>query len=263
MENCRKQPENRCRGFSLVETLVVVALAAMILIGALEVYNHVRSDTTIILGKLDENRLADEVLQRMAEDVDRIVAPGFDSTMQIRNKLDNGFYTAQLIIENKYYGNQQTTPQIYERVIWQAVYDGFENALLLYRLHGGLNVEDKILDVNKEEKEKSLYIPMASGITFFEIQAVEAQKMIPSWADQTKLPKGIRIGISFAEMEEDSSGQWSVPEDKILYRTVAINRSREITYKFKAKEFDPNDFLTGESDTDDPNSILEDLPEGG
>jgi len=228
---------------SLVEMLVVVALAAMILVGTLGVYNRVRSDATIIFEKLDENRLATEVLQRIAEDVDRIVAPGFDAAVRIQNKMDNGLAAAQLTISNKYYGDgTKPKAEIYEQVIWQSHYDAFEDAMILYRMHSGLNVEDKILDENKEDRELSMYIPVISGVTFFEVQAMQEQKLIQNWT-QTKLPSGLRIGISFAELQEDLGGRWIVPEEKIIYRDLAVDRTRAITYKFKPKVFDANDFL--------------------
>ena len=262
MKKPRKHPEYRRTpdAFSLVEMLVVVALAAMILVGTLAVYNRVRSDAAVIFDKLDENRLAQEVLQRISEDVDRIVAPGFDATLEIRNKVDNGLYAAQLVIENKYYGGEPARAQIYERVVWQSMYDSFEDAMLLYRMHTGLNVEDKVLDENKEERELNMYIPVASGMTFFEVQVVDNQKLIPQWVQKT-LPKGIRIGISFAPLERDLSGQWVVPEDKILYRTVAVDRTRKITYKFKPKVFDANDFLREDYDLRDASLGGEDNPD--
>ncbi len=266
MNEIRNHPDSSRHeaAFSLVETLVVVALAAMILVAVLGVFNRVRSDAAAITGKLDENRLPYEILQRIAEDIDRIVAPGFDATVQFRNKVDNGFYSAQLIIENKYYGGQPPQSRIYERVIWVSTYDAFENALLLYRLHDGLNVEDKVLDENKKPEEQTLYIPITTGLTFFEIQAVENQNLISSWV-QDKLPRGIQIGISIAPLEEDADGRWTVPEETIIYRTVTVDRTREIPYKFKAKVFDANDFLSEEDqweeDIEDPNEPLEE--EGG
>lgn len=244
MRNNPKQGDTGKVGpaFSLVETLVVVALAAMILVATLGVYNRVRSDAAVILQKLDENRLPDEVLQRIAEDIDRIVAPGFDAKVQIRNKVDNGFYAAQLGLANKFYGGQPPRENIYEQVVWQTQYDAFEDAMILYRMHSGLNVEDKILDESKDLREQTLYIPVASGLTFFEVQAVENQELVPNWT-QDKPPRGIRIGISFAPMEEGWDGRWAVPEQKILYRTVAVDRTRAIAYKFKARVLDANDFL--------------------
>jgi prepilin-type N-terminal cleavage/methylation domain-containing protein len=243
----------RQRAFTLTEMLVVVALAAMILISALGIYQRTRADASVILDRLEETRLADEVLQRIAEDIDRIAAPGFDATIQIRNKVDNGLVGAQLTVENKYFGGQPPQPRIYERVIWQSMYDAFDGALLLYRMHGGLNVEDKILEEKKDPAEQTLYIPVASGITFFQIQAVENQQYKDSWTAD-KPPKGVRIGISFAEPEEDAEGRWAVPEEKILYRTAAIDRTRVIQYTFKPRVLDVNDFLPEPTPpTEEPN----------
>jgi len=259
----KQQPEARSvpRAFTLVETLVVVALASMILVSVVSVFNRTRTDAAVITEKLDENRLANEVLQRIAEDIDRLAAPGFDAVVQINNKTDNGFFSARLIIDNKYYDSANPPKaRIYERVIWVSTYDAFEDSLLLYRMHDGLNVEDKILDENKEPAELSMFIPMASGITYFEMQAMENQKLIQNWT-QPKLPKGIRISISFAPMEQDLDGHWSVPEDKILHRTVAIDRTRAITYKFKPKIFDANDFLFDELPDEEPEAEEEDNPE--
>jgi type II secretory pathway pseudopilin PulG len=248
-------PEYRrqAAAFSLVEMLVVVALAAMILVSALGVYQRTRSDAAVILSRLDETRMADEVLQRIAEDIDRIAAPGFDATVQIRNKTDNGLASAQLTLENKYYGGQPPQPRIYERVVWQSMYDAFDGTLLLYRMHGGLNVEDKILEEKKELAEQTLYIPVASGITFFQIQAVDNQQVTVNWSAD-KPPRGVRIGISFAEPQEDPDGRWVVPEENIIYRTAAIDRTRVIQYTFKPKVLDVNDFLPEEEEkAEEPN----------
>jgi hypothetical protein len=241
--------------------LVVVALAAMILVSALGIYQRTRSDAAVIVSRLDETRLADEVLQRIAEDIDRIAAPGFDATVQIQNKIDNGLASAQLILENKYYGGQPPQPRIYERVVWQGMYDAFDGALLLYRMHGGLNVEDKILDENKEITEQTMYIPIAFGVTFFQIEAVDDQRVSAIWSAD-KPPRGVRIGISFADLEQDPEGRWAVPEEKIQYRTAAIDRTRVIKYTFQPKVLDVNDFLPEEEEqTEEPNEPTEpDMP---
>ncbi|HRU15930.1 MAG TPA: prepilin-type N-terminal cleavage/methylation domain-containing protein [Anaerohalosphaeraceae bacterium] len=244
----------QANGFSLVEMMVVVSLAAMILISALGVYQRLRSDAAVIMNKLDETRMANEVLQRIAEDIDRIAAPGFDAAVQVRNKIDNGFASAQLTLESKYFGGQAQNPQprIYERVIWQTAYDMDEGGLILYRMHGGLNVEDKVLEENKSVEERALFIPTAAGLTFFKVEACNNQKFLSSWT-QTELPKGLRIGVSFAPMVEDLDGRWAVPEEKIIWRTVAIDRVRTIAYRFQPKVMDVNDFMPIESPVEEPN----------
>lgn len=247
-------------GFSLVEMLVVVALVAMILIGALQVYQRLRADASTLTGKLEETRLAEEVLQRIAEDIDRIAAPGFDAAIQVRNKIDNGFASAQLTIESKYFGGQPPQPRIYERVVWQTAYNPDEGGLILYRMHGGLNVEDKILDENKSPTEQTLFIPTALGLTYFSIEALNNQKSASLWM-QNELPKGLRIGVSFAPMEEGPDGRWAVPEEAILRRTVAVNRIRPFTYRFVPKVLNVDDFLPEENTSEDPNQIEGNLQE--
>jgi len=241
-------------GFSLVEMLVVVALAAMILIGVLGVYQRLRADASALTGKLDETRLAEEVLQRIAEDIDRIAAPGFDAAVQVRNKIDNGFASAQLTLESKFYSGQPPQPRIYERVVWQTAYDMDEGGLILYRMHGGLNVEDKVLDENKSLEEQTLFVPTVSGLTYFRVEALDNEQTSVVWS-KTELPKGLRISVSFAPMEEGPDGKWYVPEEKILQRTVAIDRTRAIAYRFRPKVMDVNDFLPEESVPEEPNQV--------
>ena len=87
----------------------------------------------------------------------------------------------------------------------------------------------------------------------------QSQKLIQNWTE-TKLPAGMRIGISFAELVEDFDGRWIVPEEKIIYRDLAVDRTRAITYKFKPKVFDANDFLMPD-DTDFEDDPEEDQPD--
>lgn len=252
---CPNRQLVRAGGFSLVEMLVVVTLAAMILIGALGVYQRLRADASVLNDRLDERRLSEEVLQRIAEDIDRIAAPGFDASVQIRNKIDNGFTSAQLILESKFYTGQPPQPRIFEQVIWQTAYDMTEGGLILYRMHTGLTVEDKVLEENKTPAERNLFIPTTSGLTLFKVEAVQEQQTATVWITPD-LPKGIRISVSFAPLEEGPDGRWYVPEEKILQRTVAVNRLRPIAYRFRPKVLDVNDFLPPEESTvQEPNQI--------
>lgn len=254
------EPHRSRHGFSLVEMLVVVALAAMILIGTLGVYQRLRTDAAALTGKLNEHRLADEVLQRIAEDIDRIAAPGFDASVQVRNKLDNGLASAQLTLESKYYSGQPPQPRTYEQVIWQTAYDMEEGGLILYRMHAGLNAEDKILEETKTATEQSLFVPTASGLTYFKVEALDNEQAVPLWL-KPELPKGLRVSLSFAPLEEGLDGRWSVPEDKIVQRTIAIDRVRTLAYRFRPKVMDVNDFLPEEQDVSEPNNVETTLQE--
>lgn len=88
-------PAKHSKAFSLIETVTVLTIAAMIMIAALGIYNRVKTAAAAINQTLDENVLPTEILQRIAEDLDRLATPGFDTTISIENKLDvSGYNTA-------------------------------------------------------------------------------------------------------------------------------------------------------------------------
>ena len=238
--------------FTLVETIVVLMLASLILVAVLGVYGRMRANAGTILDRLQQNRLQAEILQKIAEDIDRLAAPGFEATINFQNKLSNGYRSARLILNNSYYGNNDKKAT-YEQIEWRSSYDPEYDTLTLYRTHGGLNVEDKVLGVNPKEPP---FIPVAAGVTHFELKAQQGQTVLGAWTSQT-LPKAVRIGISFAWPQQLDDGSVGVPEEAISFRTVAIDRTRLIPYQFVKKKFDlpeeedPNDIL----DDTDPNDL--------
>ena len=246
--------------FTLVEIITVLAIASMIIIATINVYGRVKTTADSINTHLDKNTLPKEILQRIAEDLDRLAAPGFDTTVRIRNKIDNTYNVSQLIIENKYYDTQDK-PQTFQKVTWQAEYDPFEDGLILYRAHSGLQLEDPIIDADKsvldsqayyQDRGIELFVPLASGITFFKIEVLENDKLLPAWS-KTELPKAVIVTISFAPFLQDVDGSFYIPEEEKISRTVAVDRTRKIPYKFLAKEFDLEEEL--EQDQQDPNSL--------
>ncbi len=246
-------------GFTLVETIVVLMLASLILVAVLGVYGRMRANAVTILDRLQQNRLQAEILQKIAEDIDKLAAPGFEATINFQNKLDNGYRSAKLTLLNSYYGNNNKK-ETYEQIEWLSSYDVQYDALKLYRMHGGLNVADKVLGANSDDEP--LYIPVAGGITHFELKAQQGENILGAWTSET-LPKAVRIGISFAPLQELDDGSVGVPEEEISFRTVAIDRTRLIPYQFIKKSFelpdeeDPNEL----PDDRDPNAILDD-PDG-
>jgi type II secretory pathway pseudopilin PulG len=87
--------------FTLIETIVVLMLAALVLMAVLGIYNRVRASAVTIVDRLEQNRLQTEILQKIAEDIDRLAAPGFDATINFQNKLNNGYHSARLILESQ------------------------------------------------------------------------------------------------------------------------------------------------------------------
>jgi prepilin-type N-terminal cleavage/methylation domain-containing protein len=241
----------RQAGFSLVEILVVLTLSAMILASTMMIYGRVRTSAAAVNARLDRYGLPEEILQKIAEDIDRLASPGFDAVITIRNKLENGYNSAQLVIENRYYGNgTPPAPGIYERVVWQTSYIPEEDRLTLYRFHGGLNLEDKLVSgvqTDEDRQKLEVFVPVCPGLTHFYIGALDGgEEPLPNWTNQ-KMPNGMILGISFAPLVQLQDGSYYLPEETIVWRTTAVDRTRQIAYKFVAKTFD----------NADPNSVSE------
>ena len=256
----KKYLPKKIPAFTLVEIITVLTIAAMIIIATINVYGRVKATADSINAHLDKNTLPKEILQRIAEDLDRLAAPGFDTTVTIRNKIDNTYNVSQLVIENKYYDTQDK-PQTFQKVTWQAEYDPFSDSIILYRAHSGLQLEDPVIDADKsildsqayyQDRGIDLFVPLASGITFFKIEVLENDKLLPAWS-KTELPKAVFVTISFAPFVQDIDGSFYIPEEEKISRTIAVDRTRKIPYKFLSKEFDLEEEL--EQDQEDPNSL--------
>jgi hypothetical protein len=246
----------RCAAFTLVETLTVLAITALLLTAVLQMYHQVRRSASQIGGHLEENRLAREILQKIAEDIDRLAAPGFDATMQFRNKYDNGYNSAQLTLENKYYAKgAPPKAEVYDRIVWQTTFDTFTQTLILYRMHDGLNLEDKVIESGSDVSPSAgLYIPITDGLTHFEMRSQQGEDTAMAWSSTT-LPTAVRIGVSFSPMEDLPNGRVGVPEEKILYRTVAIDRTRFIPYQFTPRKLDTSKLDDSDPNDTDPNAV--------
>lgn len=252
--------------FTLVETLVVLMLSAMIVAATLSVYQRVRAATVVIGDQMSRHRLQDEILQKIAEDIDRLAAPGFEATIKFRNRSVSAaggvnFQSAELILNNSYYGNNDKK-DIYEEIVWRTAYDADEETMILYRMHRGLNAEDPLFANKPNQIESTLdkslerYIPVAAGVTFFDLRTQQGENVLGAWTSET-LPKAVRIGLSFAWPVEMEDGSVAVPDDEIMYRTVAVDRSRMIPYNFVKMELD----LGVLDDETDPNDLDDEMLE--
>jgi len=250
--------KTRCpRGFSLIEMITVMVISSLVIISTLGIFNRVKSATASINAKLDKEDVADEILQRIAEDLDRLAAPGFDTKLTIRNKTSNGFNKSQLIIENKIY-DRNNKPQTFEKIVWQSEYDPLEDMTILYRHHGGLCLEDKILDGELGDEQaggKELYIPLCWGMTVFEIVVPKKDaKPITQWSS-TSLPPSVAVTISFAEPVENFDGSFEILEEDRITRYIAIDRTRKPKFVFQKMDFTRPD----EEKDDDPNDVDSDI----
>ena len=223
-------------GFSLAELITSLTIGAMVLVAVLMVYNRAERSAAAVTRKLDSSRLPAEGMQRIAEDLDGIIATGEDIKINVENKFENGFPTARLTITKTFFDNKNQE-QVFESIIWQTGYD-FESqfeGLVLYRGHSGVALEDKLLDGNKSGWERELFVPICSGITYFGIKVPWGQAYLDRWTS-TSLPPGIEITLSFAEPFKTVSGNLDVPEEGKIIRTIAIDRTRKLKFSVQTTE---------------------------
>jgi hypothetical protein len=216
-------------GFSLGEMLAAMTIGAMVLVAVLTIYNRAERSSAAVTRRLDSSRLPREGLQRIAEDLDKIMSTGSDATITIQNKFDNLFPTARMVI-SRTYQDKASREQKFEEIIWQSSYDyeSFVEGLVLYRSHSGITSEDKLLDKDKEDWEKELFVPLCSGVTFFSIKAIKGDKPVDKWSGSP--PPGIEVTLSFAEPFKRVDGNLDVPEEEKITRTIAIDRTRKIKF---------------------------------
>lgn len=220
-------------GFSLGEMLAAMTIGAMVLVAVLTIYNRAERSAVAVTRSLDISRTPRELLQRIAEDIDRMISSGSDAQITIQNKYDHLFPTARLVM-SRTYKDRADRDQKFEEIVWQTSYD-FESlgdGLVLYRSHSGVGTEDKVLDKNKSDWEKELFVPLCGGVTFFKIRAIKAEKYLDIWNGSP--PPGIEVAISFAEPYKKVDGTLDVLDEQKIVRTVAPDRTRKITFKVPA-----------------------------
>ena len=213
---------------------MALTIGAMVLVAVLSIYNRAESSALAVTRKLDSSRMPSEVLQRIAEDIGRTVTTGADTKVTIENKFKGGLSVARLTILKTIY-DIMNRKQTFEKIVWQADYGDDVNSLVLYRSHSGIALEDKLLDEQKEDWERELFVPICTGVTFFKIQVPVGEEFQDKWVSDS-LPLGIVVTISFAEPFKTLDGTLDVPEDEKITRHIAIDRTREIKFALAKKE---------------------------
>ena len=225
-----KSDENKA-AFTLVEVLVSLTIAALILITLFSIYARINSVEAAINKRYDENAMAQEILQRIAEDIDRFGLAKENATINFQSKFEKGHRVARLTMENHLYADRKQKRSIFEKVVWQSAYDPEINDFVLYRAHSGITYEDKLLEGQKTEAERELFIPLCSGVTYFKIEALQGLRVMDRWYGTSgQMPPAVVVTISFAESFESPTGGFDVPEDKKITRTIAVDRARKITF---------------------------------
>jgi len=217
-------------GFSLAEMLAALTIGAMILVAVIGIYSRAERSSGAISRRFDSSRLPAEVLQRIAEDLDRTISAGSNAKITIENKSENGLPSARLTIR-KTIQDKENKEQLLEEIIWQGSVDVDSNSLVLYRSHSGMALEDKLLDEKRESWEKDYsFVPICAGVTFFKIQVPQGETFQDNWTSDA-LPAGIVATISFAAPFSTVTGVFDVPDEEKITRTIAIDRTRKIRFE--------------------------------
>lgn len=257
----KKVPNTRLirEGFSLAEVLAAMTIGAMILVAILGIYTRADRMAAAVMHKLDSSRLSSEVLQRIAEDLDRIISSDKNTKITIENKFKNGFPAAKLTI-TRTIKDRKNTEQKFEEIVWQSLYDyeSPDDGLVVYRSYSGIPMEDKILDKSKDNLELERLVPICSGVTFFQIIALKGEEPVEKWDDVP--PAGITATISFAEPFKRVNGRLDVLEEEKITRTIAIDRTRKIRFAIETAESSEDANTPIQVETTEEKSTLRDRP---
>jgi prepilin-type N-terminal cleavage/methylation domain-containing protein len=220
----------KCRGFTLIEILAALTIGSMVLLVVLAFYSRAQAGAAACIGKLEDNRLPREVLQRIAEDLDRVAGSGQEVRIDIANKFQDGLPCAKMEIL-RLVNDAKNQPQTLEKIVWQSSIDPDTGLLTLYRSHSGIALEDKLLDDQKEPWQRELFVPVCTGLTFFKIEVLQGGALLGRWPGGN-MPPAVMVTLSFAQPYKTIGGTLDVPEEDKIIRTIAVDRTRKPAFTF-------------------------------
>lgn len=248
------------RGFTLGEMLAALVIGAMVLTAILSVYSRLSRAAASVREKIDAPIMANEVLQLIARDLDRIMETS-DIEVQFQNGYDNGYPSAQLTLRRTY-KDSKNEEQTFEEIVWRSAYDhdSPEPGLVLYRSYSGIGFEDNLLDAKRDEWESNYaYVPVFMGLTYFEIEAPKGDGVVRVWPSGDP-PTAVKVTVSFGAPYEGVDGALDVSESDKVTRTMAIDKTRTIKFvmaRAEGQEADSGQDLEAEEPTDDERADTE------
>ncbi len=240
-------------GFSLAEVLAAMMIGSMVLIAVLTVYTGLEHTAAAVTRDMSSSRLPYEVLQLIAEDIDKLISTDSDTSVIIVARHVNNYSAPILAIREYYNKDYENKDKTYKEIVWQCnTYPGDDvNDMVLYRSYESVAPEDKLLDKNKQDLDRSAYVPICRGVTYFAIDVLTGkEKPASDWL--SGLPLGAVLKISFAKPYLNTRGQYEVPENEIYTRTIAFDKSRNIKFDISGNE--PNEPDETDKNTADVNA---------
>ena len=229
---------------------MALVIGALVLTAVLTVYGRANRAAEAVLAQIDSPATATEVLQLLAEDLDRVLGSEQGYSVQIKSGLDNGFRRSQLVIRRTM-RDSKNEEKVFEEITWRAGYDydGDSAGLVIYRGHEGIDAEDKLLDSKRDSLEENYpLVPLCRGVTCFLLEIPKGEdEFVQTWTDAA-LPPGVRASISFAPFHETVRGTLEVNDEDKICRTIAIDKTRKIKFMVAAGA------KGGKADANDPNA---------
>ena len=222
---------SRRRGISLAEVLAAMVIGSMVLIALLGIHRRAERASAAVNRKLDSSRLPGEILQRIAEDIDKLISPGSETKITIASAIQHGYQGAKMTILRTI-KDSKNKDVVLDEIIWQSYYDieSDMDGLVLYRGHSGISLEDSLLDNQRAAWEESYpMVPICSVMMFFEMVVPSGENLLDKWTSNT-LPKGIRVSISFTEPMKNAAGEIEMLDEYKTTRTIAVDRTRSIAF---------------------------------
>jgi len=254
---------NERSGFTLAEILAALVVGSMILIVVLAIYSRAQDSAAALTEQMNGSRLPAELLQRIAEDLDKVTASGSDTKITLERKLQSGFSVVRFEIIRTVADDKGSTQEL-NKITWQSNLDPTTGTLIIYRSHSGLAMEDNLLGKQKQLWQRDVFVPVCDGATLFKIRIPKGEDYLDRWTSNA-LPNAVVVTVSFAEPYKAVDGTWDVPAEDAITRTIAIDRTRKIKFTVakpesptKAQQAEdqnepqPQD-LPAESETEEPN----------
>jgi hypothetical protein len=243
------QKHPRFRGITMAELLAGLIISAMVISTAVALYMNIQRSLGSIEKELNKSSLSEEVMQLLAEDLDRIGSADFDVSLNLEKRLNNGYETFKLEIKNLLYGSDNK-PVEFETIIWQTDYNIDTDKLTLYRARSGIGPEDPVLDTQaRQNPEAIIFVPVCDGITYFKIEVYNGQAFGDNWTAKT-MPTGIRGEISFSDPIVGIDGSLQMLQEDIYTRMIALNREKNLQFKFERKDLEAI-YGTGEEEEEE------------
>ncbi len=147
-------------GFSIIEILATLVLAAMLSAAVLEVLNQITRNSHDVEDDLTRQAAANFALDRLCEDI--TMAADSDLQISIENAYVDGHETSQLTIAGSSEGGGDKSMQI----DWLAVARYDEMDMVLFR---------RQLTPGKKDGDEDVYVPLCEGLNTFLVLPLDVE----------------------------------------------------------------------------------------